>query len=94
MWDDMPEILRLRALLLVDDTDKFIETYHSPCELSVARNYRLVSHGISSPTHGCLVEGMPGRCATAHWSERPAHEEGHQRCRASGSRDLLDVPML
>ena len=26
MWDEIPEILRLRALLLVDDTDKFIQT--------------------------------------------------------------------
>ncbi|KAF9652041.1 hypothetical protein BDM02DRAFT_3184028 [Thelephora ganbajun] len=30
MWDEMPEVLRLRALLLVDDTDKFIETYNLP----------------------------------------------------------------
>lgn len=27
----MPEVLRLRALLLVDDTDGFIETYNLPC---------------------------------------------------------------
>lgn len=38
MWDDMPEIVRLRALLLVDDTDKFIKTYNLPCELIVTHD--------------------------------------------------------
>ena len=33
MWDEMPEVLRLRVFLLVDETDKFIETYNLPCEL-------------------------------------------------------------
>jgi len=35
----MPEVLRLRALLLVDDTDKFIETYDLPCKFTITRNY-------------------------------------------------------
>ena len=94
MWDEMPEVLRLRALLLVDDTDKFIETHDLPCEFTITRNRWLVSHVVSSPICGRLAEGMPGRCATTHGSERPAHEEGHRRCRTSGPRDLPDVPVL
>lgn len=94
MWDEMPEVLRLRALLLVDDTDKFIETHNLPCEFTIARNRRLLYHGVSSPTYGCLAEGMPGHRATTHRFERPAHEEGHRRCRTSGSRGLPDVSVL
>ncbi|KAF9785874.1 hypothetical protein BJ322DRAFT_1056718 [Thelephora terrestris] len=30
MWDELPEVLRLRALLLVYDTDNFIQTYYLP----------------------------------------------------------------
>lgn len=35
MWDEMPEVLRLRALLLVYDTDNFIQTYYLPGEFAI-----------------------------------------------------------
>ena len=38
MWEEMPEVLRLRALLLVEDTDKLIESYHSYREFTIICN--------------------------------------------------------
>jgi len=94
MWDEMPEVLRLRALLLVYEADKLIETYNSSCEFIVACDHFPVSHNTSSPFHVCLVVGMSGRCATTHRSERPTGEEGHRLCHISGSRGLPDISVL
>ena len=38
MWEEMLEVLRLRALLLVDDAEKFIKTYDTPCELIITHD--------------------------------------------------------
>jgi len=94
MWDEMPEILRLRALLLVDDTDKFIETYDLPCELIATRDHWSVSHNTYRLFYVRLVVRMPRFCAATHRSERPTREESCRRSRNSRSRDLPDVSVL
>lgn len=94
MWDEMPEVLRLRALLLVYETDKLIETYSLSCEFMVTRNHFFASHSASSPFYVFLVVGMSGHCATTHRSERPTSEKGHRHCRTFGSRGLPNISVL
>jgi hypothetical protein len=97
MWDEMPEILRLRALLLVDDTDKFIEAYNNlTCESfgNLATIGPCLTSLLSAQRRVFVAVGMPGLFATTHRSERPARKESHRSCRSSGSRDLPDASVL
>jgi hypothetical protein len=55
MWDEMPEVLRLRALLLVDDTDKFILTCNLSCEY------------IMTTVHGICLILSPARDIMVSW---------------------------